>query len=118
MRRQYVQTRDRRRTDHLIDVLGVDDDVVDAMAELASDNAEATGGVALGVHVHDKPAQAELRKVGRHVDGGRSLPDPAPLVDGGVDAWQFAGWDAGRLLPGLYGGLSQTHVCHRSRACG
>src|SRR5437764_6677893 len=115
MRGQYVQTRDCRRTDHLIDVLGVDDDVVDAMAELASDNAEAAGGVALGVHVHDKPAQAELRKVGRHVDGGRSLPDSALLVDDCVDSWQFAGWGAGRLRPGLYAGRSQADVCHRTR---
>src|SRR6059058_5812719 len=116
MRGQYVQTRDCRRTDHLIDVLGVDDDVVDAMAELASDNAEAAGGVALGVHVHDKPAQAELRKVGRHVDGGRGLPDSALLVNDCVDSWQFAGWDAGRLLPGLYGRVARTHVGRRGLA--
>src|SRR5436309_23179 len=81
------------------------------MAELASDDAETAGGVALRVHIHDEPAQAELRKVGRHVDGGGSLPDSALLVDDCVDSWQFAGWNAGRLLPGLYGGPSQTHVC-------
>src|SRR5437899_12467884 len=97
---QNVETRDARRTDHLVDVLSVDDDVVDAMAELASDDAQTAGGIALGVHIHDEPAQAELRKVGRHVDGGGSLPDSALLVDDCVDSWQFAGWNAGRFLSG------------------
>src|SRR2546430_17501049 len=103
MRGEDVETGDRGRANHVVDVLGVDDDVVDAMAELASDDAQTAGGIALGVHIHDEPAQAELRKVGRHVDGGGSLSDSAPLVDDCGDLLHSAGWDAGRRLARLYG---------------
>src|SRR5438105_10577065 len=96
MRWEDVEARHRGRTDHLVDVIGIDDDVVDTTAELAADNAEPAGGVALRVHVDDQPAQAELRKVGGHVDGGRGLADSALLVDDCVDSWQFAGWNVGR----------------------
>src|ERR1700694_1839112 len=87
-----VEAGDRGRPDHLVDVVGIDDDVVDTAAELAAHDAEATGGVALWVHVDDQPAQAEFRKVGGHVDGGGGLSDSALLVDDCVDSWQFAGW--------------------------
>src|SRR5256886_15323954 len=109
MRGEDVETGDRGRANHVVDVLSVDDDVVDAMAELASDDAQTAGGIALGVHIHDEPAQAELRKVGRHVDGGGSLPDSALLVDDCGDSWQFPRWDAGRVLSGLFGWPCQTH---------
>src|SRR5216684_5558947 len=113
-----VEAGDRRRAHHLIDVVGVDDDVVDTMAELASHDAEPTGRVALGIHVDDEPAQAELRKVGRHVDGGCGLSHAALLVDDCVDSWQFCWPGRGRILPGLYGHNSRTHVCQRWKSCG
>src|SRR5438477_13083799 len=79
--------------------MGIHDDVVDTTVELATDDAEPAGRVALRVHVDDQPAQAELRKVGSHVDGGRGLADSALSVDDCVDSWQFAGWNAGRRCP-------------------
>src|SRR4029077_14120004 len=92
VRGKDVEAGDRGGPDDLVDVVGVDDDVVDTTAELAAGDAESAGGVALRVHVDDQPAQAELRKVGSHVDGGRRLTDSALLVDDCVDSWQFAGW--------------------------
>src|SRR5438105_10310181 len=99
MRWEDVEARHRGRTDHLVDVIGIDDDVVDTTAELAADDTEPAGGIALRVHVDDQPAEAELRKVGGHVDGGRGLADSALLVDDCVDSWQFAGCNGGRRCP-------------------
>src|SRR2546430_17439039 len=104
MRGEDVETGDRGRANHVVDVLSVDDDVVDAMAELASDDAQTAGGIALGVHIHDEPAQAELRKVGRHVDGGGRLPDSALLGGDCVDSLPFSGSEAGPVPAGLIGG--------------
>src|SRR3982074_1949374 len=105
MRGKDVEAGDRGRPYDVIDVMRVDDDVIDAMAELASDDPEPPGGVALGIHVNDEPAQAELRKVGRHVDGRCGLAHAALLVDDCVDSWQFC-WqgrwtDPARDYPGL-----------------
>src|SRR2546429_2654135 len=98
-----VKAGDRSRSHHLIDVVGVDDDVIDTTAELASHDAEAAAGVPLGIHVDDEPAQAELRKVGRHVDGGGGLAHAALLVDDCIDSWQFCCWDDGRSCPDYTG---------------
>src|SRR5260370_17678495 len=92
MRRQAVESGDRRGHDDLVDVVGVDDDVVDTTAELAAHDAEAARRVALGIHVDDQPAQAEPRKVGSHVDGGRGLADSTLFIDDCVNAWHFSGW--------------------------
>src|SRR5207253_4987617 len=68
-------------------------------SDLATDDAQPAGGVALRVHVDDQHAEAELRQVGGHVDSGRGLADSALLIDDCVDSWQFAGWNAGRCCP-------------------
>src|SRR6202011_1744588 len=51
VRGQDVETGDGGWPDHLVDVVGIDDDVVDATAQLASGDPEPAGRIALRVHI-------------------------------------------------------------------
>jgi hypothetical protein len=64
--------------------------VVDGPGEGRLVEAEAAGGVALGVHVHEEHAAAEGGEASAEVHGGGGLADAAFLVDDCDDAAHFA----------------------------
>jgi len=62
-----------------------EEDIVDAEAGFVPREAEAPGGVGLGVAVDEEGLEAFQGDGGGEVDGGGGFADPALLVDDGDD---------------------------------
>ena len=83
--------------DGFLDLCPVDQDVIAGEGDLTLIDAEATGGVALGVQVAEEDLFAQLAQAPGQVDGGGGLTDAALLV---CDRDDFTQW--GYLLAAGY----------------
>ena len=74
------------------------EEVVDGGAVVVAAEAQASGGVGLGVAVDEQGREAFEGERGGEVDGGGGFADAALLVDDGDD---FGGWSDRGNRPGL-----------------